>query len=734
MVAILLFQGVSYNAFAEIYHNEKYQFSIEYPDNWVYEEDFEMGDETFGMVSFLDEIPNWSAEISITNWDLDSSTSYLSDQQYLNALIKDEEYLCVTATFEIDGYQCSDFNLTNSEILTVNEKKAFRVQYTYTEHYSDDVSDDITILITEVRDNNKAWSILSSAYTDDFPQYLKTFDSSHRSFQLEYSANENIIPSSEYLSYSNSILGYQIKHPSDWNFVDSESPGINMIMFTSPVQNVNNVPEAFAMLLTIRLDTSIDLFDLSEMVTHEMKTNFGLQNFKISENYETALDQIPAQKMKFSGMFESDIPIVGTATWTIKDGLAYIFYFISEPKSYTENSSIGKSMEGSIKFTELPKVIKGEYSDPDLGISMEFPQDWITLESTEDLEFVGKSKGVTSIAPKYSETMNINDFVLLGLISMKIPETVNYESITGKIEEMGCEMSKEAKIIEIKKMKAMEMDMICVYPNTEGPIKILMHMFYTKENLIGTMYGAGSDLAFENNFSKFEKFQNSLYIDKTLNLSDSYEMAKISDVTVNKHQIQVESNNVEILTISDAQITNVSFNDNDQELSLSVRSPSGISSSVEIKSIDNLIEPPYEIKISEIPADNYIVLEDLTTNERSISMSFEGSTEIKIIGNLNETPNEITNTAQIPDWIRNNASWWVQGNIDNKAFVGGIQFLIKEGLIQIPETTQSDTAESSLEIPTWIKNNADWWSQGLISDNDFIKGITFMVENGIITV
>jgi len=87
----------------------------------------------------------------------------------------------------------------------------------------------------------------------------------------------------------------------------------------------------------------------------------------------------------------------------------------------------------------------------------------------------------------------------------------------------------------------------------------------------------------------------------------------------------------------------------------------------------------------------------------------------------------------IPDWIRNNASWWVDGTIDDQAFVGGIQFLIKEGIIQIPETTQSSTS-SSQEIPSWIKNNADWWSQGLISDGDFIKGIQFMVENGIIAV
>jgi hypothetical protein len=90
--------------------------------------------------------------------------------------------------------------------------------------------------------------------------------------------------------------------------------------------------------------------------------------------------------------------------------------------------------------------------------------------------------------------------------------------------------------------------------------------------------------------------------------------------------------------------------------------------------------------------------------------------------------------SSIPDWIRNNAKWWAEGNIDDKAFAGGIQFLIKEGIIIIPETSKASTTDDSQEIPSWIKNNADWWSQGLISDDDFVKGIQFMVKNGIIAV
>lgn len=88
---------------------------------------------------------------------------------------------------------------------------------------------------------------------------------------------------------------------------------------------------------------------------------------------------------------------------------------------------------------------------------------------------------------------------------------------------------------------------------------------------------------------------------------------------------------------------------------------------------------------------------------------------------------------KIPIWIRTNAGWWAKGEIDDKTFVSGIQYLIKEGIISVSSSSQN-TENNSKEIPKWIKNNADWWSQGAISDNDFLKGIEFLVKNGIIQV
>ena len=37
------------------------------------------------------------------------------------------------------------------------------------------------------------------------------------------------------------------------------------------------------------------------------------------------------------------------------------------------------------------------------------------------------------------------------------------------------------------------------------------------------------------------------------------------------------------------------------------------------------------------------------------------------------------------------------------------------------------------KIPEWVKLNAEWWSTGQISDNEFLEGIDFLFEKQIIS-
>ena len=105
---------------------------------------------------------------------------------------------------------------------------------------------------------------------------------------------------------------------------------------------------------------------------------------------------------------------------------------------------------------------------------------------------------------------------------------------------------------------------------------------------------------------------------------------------------------------------------------------------------------------------------------------------------------------QIPDWIKNIAGWWANGEISENEFVNGIEYLINNNIISLLHVPCNFhyklASEGLLEeigaeydispelVPNWVKNNAKWWYEDLIENTDFINGIKYLVQVGIIKI
>ena len=93
----------------------------------------------------------------------------------------------------------------------------------------------------------------------------------------------------------------------------------------------------------------------------------------------------------------------------------------------------------------------------------------------------------------------------------------------------------------------------------------------------------------------------------------------------------------------------------------------------------------------------------------------------------------------IPSWIKNNAGWWASGMITEDEFLKGIEYLINKNIILIDTTTDekayipTDTSDTK-RVPDWVKNNAGWWAGDLIGDYDFLNGIKYLINKGVILV
>lgn len=86
----------------------------------------------------------------------------------------------------------------------------------------------------------------------------------------------------------------------------------------------------------------------------------------------------------------------------------------------------------------------------------------------------------------------------------------------------------------------------------------------------------------------------------------------------------------------------------------------------------------------------------------------------------------------IPSSIKTLGELWFKGLATDKDFARGIDYLIKEKIITMPESERD--SNNDVKIPAWVKNNARWWTNNLISDSDFALGIQYLVRNGIIVV
>jgi len=122
-----------------------------------------------------------------------------------------------------------------------------------------------------------------------------------------------------------------------------------------------------------------------------------------------------------------------------------------------------------------------------------------------------------------------------------------------------------------------------------------------------------------------------------------------------------------------------------------------------------------------------LVYRDRTVSYQSVKYWVEGEFSSSPVQSMK------TETKTIPMWVKNNAKWWSEGVVDDKSFVNGIQYLVEQKIILIPNLSAKSNITSN-EVPSWIKMTAGWWANGDISEEEFLKALEFLVKQGIIRV
>ncbi len=136
-------------------------------------------------------------------------------------------------------------------------------------------------------------------------------------------------------------------------------------------------------------------------------------------------------------------------------------------------------------------------------------------------------------------------------------------------------------------------------------------------------------------------------------------------------------------------------------------------------------------------AKSKLQLNDLRSENGAIQTALDAairSSKLAQQENVSYGTGDATVKLDIPAWVKNNAEWWANDASSETEFIKTIEYLIKQKILIIPDMASSESASESSSVPTWVKNNAKWWASGEIDDKAFVSGIQFLIKQGVIGI
>jgi len=94
-----------------------------------------------------------------------------------------------------------------------------------------------------------------------------------------------------------------------------------------------------------------------------------------------------------------------------------------------------------------------------------------------------------------------------------------------------------------------------------------------------------------------------------------------------------------------------------------------------------------------------------------------------IINPAGQKQSDTSNTHHIPIWFKAIAKNWSQGKISDDEFMQAVQYLTKQGILKVPY--YSSPATSTQSLLSWIKTSASTWSDGKMSDAEFENALKY---------
>jgi len=545
--------------------------------------------------------------------------------------------------------------------------------------------------------------------------------------------------SSDFLTYENTDMGISIKYPSTWEKIDNVAGSVD---FLAPLTDPSDQFRELVSIYIEYLDESTTLQEYAALVDEQLE----LIGAKIIESKSITWKNNPAWQTIYTSNFQGT-ELQGLNIYSIKNNINYIISYVDIPQTYFDNLPTVETMIDSFLILE-----ESETTGKDVRNLLQEATQLFSQQMFPDA--LKKLDAVLIIHPDHRDALFLKSQILIALGNYGEAEKTIDNALEQTPWDFNLIFNKAVALLGQQKFDETIStidDYLTIAPNDstamvlkgmalvelgkgDEAISIIDRAIELDPNNSFTFYGKGYY------FYKLKNYDEAIsYYDKAIELDPTnldflndkgvvfLDQGKYDEAEAIFDEI-LKTNPNDPFVLNNKGVILLERGDNagaldyfDKALELNPENLLFLRNKIATLSssgVFDLAQIAYN-KILQLDPEFDEPLESITTASTSLEKKDSGLIQEK---------------EKVPGWIKNNAKWWSEGQIGDSDFVNGIQFMIKEKIINIPNLPEQASETAEEQVPDWIRNNAGWWANGLISEDDFVNGIKYLVEHGIIKV
>ncbi len=168
---------------SELYENQEYGFTIEFPSEWILNDTIPQKNKWIEIVSFLPDTEDWSQGIYVNKWNGDLKDKNFDSNEYLEDHNKAAQDWCSSLSISENGFACMNYSLIEQKTVSISGRESFLLEETWT-RVEVETSSEVLVYNLQIPDGEDRWTIIAESRREIIDETSNILKNSLNSFIL----------------------------------------------------------------------------------------------------------------------------------------------------------------------------------------------------------------------------------------------------------------------------------------------------------------------------------------------------------------------------------------------------------------------------------------------------------------------------------------------------------------------------------------------------------------------